>query len=58
MIVSTLTKIPILADGWTKIINYEIIRGNEIWRFGIVMLVFMLTLTVGRIVQYSVKSNA
>jgi MscS family membrane protein len=58
MIVSTLTKISILADGWTKIINYEIIRGNEIWRFGLVLLVFLITLAAGRIIQYSIKSYA
>jgi MscS family membrane protein len=58
MIVSTLTKISILADGWTKIINYEIIRGNAIWRFGLVLLVFLITLAAGRIIQYSIKSYA
>jgi MscS family membrane protein len=48
----------VLSKGWTGTINYEIIRGNAIWRFGLVLLVFLITLAAGRIVQYFVKSYA
>jgi len=53
-----LAQISTLADGWTKTINYEIIRGNEIWRFGLVLLAVLVAMAAGRIVQYSVKSYA
>ncbi len=37
---------------WSKTINYELVRGNAIWRFGIVLLVVLITLAAGRIVQF------
>jgi len=30
------------ADWWQEIINYEIIRGNTIWRFGLVLLIVLV----------------
>ena len=47
------------GDGaWTKTINYEIIRGNPIWRFGLVLLVVLIAMVVGRIVQFSINKYA
>jgi MscS family membrane protein len=40
------------ASWWAKTINYEIIRGNAIWRFGIVLLVVLVGMTGGRVAQY------
>jgi len=37
---------------WAKTINYEIIRGNAIWRFGLVLLVVLVGMIAGRIAQY------
>jgi len=53
-----LAQISTLAEGWTKTINYEIIRGNEIWRFGLVLLAVLVAMAAGRIVQFFVKSYA
>ena len=39
-------------DGWSEIIGYELVRGNAIWRFGLVLLIVILAMAVGRIVQY------
>ncbi len=43
-----------LADLWKG----EIIKGNEIWRFGLVLLISLVTLAIGRIVQFIVNSYA
>jgi len=53
-----LAQISTLAEGWTKTINYEIIRGNEIWRFGLVLLAVLVAMAAGRIVQFFIKSYA
>ena len=47
----------ILAEGnrFWEIINYELIRGNEIWRFIIVLIVILITLAAGRIVQFVIN---
>jgi MscS family membrane protein len=47
-----------LADWLTKTINYEIIKGNAIWRFGLVLLVVLAAMATGRIVQFAVNSYA
>ncbi|MBA7619171.1 hypothetical protein ES703_26507 [subsurface metagenome] len=47
-----------LADWLPKTINYEIIKGNAIWRFGLVLLVVLAILAVGRIVQFAFNSYA
>ena len=41
-------------DWW----NYELSRGNAIWRFGLVLLVVLATLAIGRIIQYIVNAYA
>lgn len=46
------------ADWLLKTVNYEIIRGNTIWRFGLVLLVVMAAMAAGRIVQFAIKSYA
>jgi len=46
------------ADWWQEIINYEIIRGNTIWRFGLVLLVVLAAMAAGRIIQFAIKSYA
>ena len=42
----------------SEIINYEIIRGNPFWRLATVLVVLILTLAVGRIVQYAIEGVA
>ena len=58
MMASTLTKLIALGGWWAKAINYEIIRGNAIWRFGLVLLVVLVAMVLGRIVQYGIESYA
>ena len=43
----------ILASGqsWTDIINYEIVRGNTLWRFALVLTGIVVTMVAGRIAQ-------
>jgi MscS family membrane protein len=43
---------------WAKTVNYEIIEGNAIWRFLVVLLVIVVVLTAGRIAQYFITSYA
>jgi len=53
-----LTTIIGAADWWPKTINYEIIRGNAVWRFGLVLLVVLVAMAAGRIVQFSISRYA
>jgi len=46
------------ADWLLKTINYEIIKGNAIWRFGLVLLVVLAAMAAGRIVQFAINSYA
>ncbi len=58
MMVSVLTKVVGSGSWWVKIINYEIIRGNAIWRFAVVLLAVLVVMVAGRIVQYGIESYA
>ncbi|MBC8470588.1 MAG: mechanosensitive ion channel family protein [Planctomycetes bacterium] len=55
---ASVTEIAGLADWLTNTINYEIIKGNAIWRFGLVLLIVLATMVTGRIIQFAVKSYA
>jgi MscS family membrane protein len=44
-----------LANGFLRT---EIIRGNEIWRFGLVLLAVLAAMITGRIVQFAINSYA
>jgi MscS family membrane protein len=55
---ASVTEITGMADWLTKTINYEIIKGNAIWRFGLVLLVVLAAMATGRIVQFVVNSYA
>jgi MscS family membrane protein len=39
-----------------SIIDYEIVRGNQLWRFGLLLVLVITTLVVGRIVQVLLSS--
>jgi len=55
---SALTRIVGSGDWWTKIINYEILRGNAIWRFVFILLVVLAAMAAGRIAQYVISNYA
>lgn len=58
MTASALTKLLASGDWWSENINYEIIKGNAIWRFALVLLVVLVTMALGRIMQYGIESYA
>ncbi|MHC4482326.1 MAG: mechanosensitive ion channel family protein [Planctomycetota bacterium] len=43
---------------WQGTINYEIIKGNTVWRFALVLLVILVAMAAGRIVQFALNSYA
>ncbi len=45
-----------MADWLQNSVNYEIIRGNAIWRFGLVLIIILVAMVAGRIVQFAVNS--
>jgi len=58
MTASALTKLLGLGDWWANSINYEIIKGNAIWRFALVLLVVLAAMAAGRTVQYGIEAHA
>ncbi len=46
------------GSGLPNILKYELIKGNEIWRLAALLLVILVTLAVGRIVQFVVNGYA
>jgi MscS family membrane protein len=58
MTASALSNLLASGDWWSKTINYEIIKGNPIWRFALVLLAVLATMAAGRIVQYAIDSYA
>ncbi len=42
----------IFNNSWQQIVSYPLIRGNGIWRFGLVMATFLICLIAGRIFRY------
>jgi len=46
------------ANSWKSTISYEIIKGNAIWRFALVLLAILVTMALGRIMQYGIESYA
>ncbi len=43
---------------WAKTINYEVIEGNAVWRFGLVLVVILVAMAAGRTAQYIVAGYA
>ena len=47
-----------IGKSFSEIINYELIRGNVIWRFGVVLIIVFAALAAGRTVQFMFNSYA
>lgn len=45
-----------LLGSGLDVINYEIVAGNEIWRFALVLLVILAVLAAGKIVQFALAN--
>jgi len=58
MITAAQTKFLASADWFAQTINYEIIKGNQIWRFVLVLLVVAAAMAAGRIAQFFIESSA
>jgi len=43
---------------WLSLINYEIIRGNPLWRFGVMLIIILVALAAGRIVQFAFQAGS
>jgi MscS family membrane protein len=46
------------SSKWTDILNYELVRGNSLWRFATVLLIIIAAMAIGRIVQYVFSNYA
>jgi MscS family membrane protein len=46
------------GEAFTKVVDYELIRGNVVWRFGLVLLIALAALLTGRIVQFALGRYA
>jgi len=46
------------AETWQSFVNYELVRGNSVWRFAMVMVGVLAAMIVGRIAQYTVNNYA
>jgi MscS family membrane protein len=58
MVASVTHRLLSSGTGWADIINYPIVKGNPAWRFGLVLLVIIVALAVGRIAQFALTSYA
>jgi MscS family membrane protein len=41
-----------------KTINYQLVTGNAVWRFGLILIVVLVTLAAGRILQFLIDAYA
>lgn len=46
------------TGSWLDALNYQIVTGNSIWRFFLMLLILLLTLAAGRIAQFSLNNYA
>jgi len=45
------------SAGWvSKTFGYEIVAGNAVWRFGLILLVMFAAMGLGRVVQYALNN--
>ncbi|MBN1788159.1 MAG: mechanosensitive ion channel family protein [Sedimentisphaerales bacterium] len=46
----------LMEISWPRILNYELVQGNEVWRFGAFMLIVIFILAAARVVQFIFQS--
>jgi MscS family membrane protein len=48
----------LLAEGssWLEIVNYELLRGNPVWRFALLLGGILVTMIIGRVVQFCIRN--
>ena len=52
MTAAAITRLVGSADWLTKTITYQIVEGNAVWRFALVLLVVLAAMTAGRMIQF------
>jgi MscS family membrane protein len=58
MMASAISNLVGSGGWWQRTINYEIIKGNAVWRFALVLLVILVAMAAGRILQFALNSYA
>ncbi|MHC4254952.1 MAG: mechanosensitive ion channel family protein [Planctomycetota bacterium] len=58
MVFAALSKILAEGESSANLFGYELIKGNAIWRFGLVLIVIIVTLAAGRIGQFIITGYA
>lgn len=58
MILSAKLDALLLADWASNIIDYQVLKGNQLWRFGLLLVIILVTLAVGKIVQFTLINLA
>jgi len=43
-------------ESWQSFVNYELVRGNSVWRFAMVLAGILSAMVIGRIAQYTVTN--
>ena len=56
MILSAITASDNVLSILSKIINYELLKGNEVWRFALVLIVVLVAMAAGRIAQFIINN--
>jgi MscS family membrane protein len=42
---------------WSDVVNYELLRGNALWRFGLILVGIIITMAAGKIVQFLINTR-
>lgn len=58
MLENVTTQILAGSDIWNQTLNYELVTANPIWRFGIILIVLIITISAGRIAQFIIEAYA
>ena len=53
-----ITAILTQASLWDKTVNYQLVAGNALWRFALILIVLLITLAGGRIIQFFIDAYA
>jgi MscS family membrane protein len=56
MFTDTIAAVLAQSTLWDKTINYQLVTGNAVWRFGLILIVVLITLAGGRAVQFVIAA--
>ena len=55
---ATIQVLAISSEHLNRIINYEIIRGNPLWRLGLMLIIILASMIIARTIQFFMKKAA